>query len=246
LAQFRLGREVFATVFARGHRFPLIRNRERDVWFELSRRRRKRAVCAWSPDRVLDLAFVELDGASCRGNLALMSSIASDVPVVSLESSTSGDVASSTQPAAGTSETMAIVKRDERGRFQTGAPGPALKGGLHSTLVASGALLPDGAMRPAEREQQIVADLGGDVSYLRGSLVRRAVTLEMVADHLEQQIVTGGVLTQRDRQRSVVSSYLGVVDRLLKVSAAIGLERRQKPIDPLVAVRQAVEAANGR
>jgi hypothetical protein len=161
-------------------------------------------------------------------------------------SSTGAGPLSSGGHVGGEVHAEALVKRGERGRFVAGVPGPALKSGLHSTLVASGALLSDGALRPAEREQQIVADLGGDVPYLKSSLVRRAITLELVAEHLEQQIVTGGVMTQRDRQRSVVSSYLGVVDRLLKVSAAIGLERKPKQIDPLVAVRQAVEAANGR
>jgi hypothetical protein len=147
--------------------------------------------------------------------------------------------------AGGVVRADALVKRDARGRFLIDQPGPRLDRGEHSEIVASGALLPDGAMRPAEREAAIRADLG-DVAHIKAALITRFVNLELVATWLEGNLQAQGVLTARGRQRAALSSYVATVDRLLKVGVALGLERKPKQIDPLVAVRQAVEAANGR
>ena len=76
-----------------------------------------------------------------------------------------------------------------------------------------------------------MADAFAEVSLVRRSLFRR----------LSEQ---GGVLTGKGRVRAALGAYLTVLDREHRLASLLGLERRQRPVDPLDAVHRAVEAAN--
>lgn len=102
--------------------------------------------------------------------------------------------------------------------------------------------------RRDEIKARVCTDLGvgddGLSAALEGLVVRYAET-SILADsyfeHLEQQ---GGPLTSRGRQRSAMSGYLQVLDRQVRLAQLIGLERRQRPVNPLDAIRLAVNEAN--
>jgi hypothetical protein len=65
---------------------------------------------------------------------------------------------------------------------------------------------------------------------VRLELVGRFLQASVIADHLGANIVRHGVLTTKGRTRAAVTTYLQVLDRLHRLSTAIGLERRQKPV----------------
>ena len=82
-----------------------------------------------------------------------------------------------------------------------------------------------------ERELAIVADLGGrdNMSQLKADMVQRYIAASTVADYLEHNIITQGVLSAKGRTRAAVSTYLQVLDRLHRFAGSIGLERKPKP-----------------
>jgi hypothetical protein len=93
----------------------------------------------------------------------------------------------------------------------------------------------------------VIAAQGGldvlDAEPVRAGLVRSLVsaeTLERLA--LNGLIRAGGVETRAGAR--LYDRVLAAVDRKLRVSLALGLARRQRPVDPLEAVRLAVAAAN--
>ncbi len=84
----------------------------------------------------------------------------------------------------------------------------------------------------AEKRTAIVADLGGEatLSRLQLDLVDRYLELDTVAAWLGGTLVAEGPLTAKGRSRAALSAYLTVVDRLQRVSTALGLARRQKSV----------------
>jgi hypothetical protein len=151
------------------------------------------------------------------------------------------------QPAALFAETPASGPPND-GRFRKGEPGPALRHGGRSRLVAAG-LLPEQAEARealAERVAAIVADLGGAeaLTALADGMVERHARLELVDDYLFANVQRLGPLTGKGRTRAALTAWLAVVDRLQKSAMALGLERRAKPVNPLDAVRAAVVEAN--
>ena len=100
--------------------------------------------------------------------------------------------------------------------------------------------------RSAERVAAIVADLGGAeaLTALAAGMVERHARLEMVDDYLFNNVQRLGPLTGKGRTRAALTAWLAVVDRLQKSAMALGLERKAKPVNPLDAVRRAVEEAN--
>jgi hypothetical protein len=129
-----------------------------------------------------------------------------------------------TQYAA--SETEDRDKRDTRGRF---APGNkiAKKTGAIEFERRGPDVLP-----PALREEydafvaQLTADQGGDeeLTALRKAHVRRASECNTIASLIMADIVTRG------RTRQNIDMYLKAVDKFVRLSKALGLARRQKPV----------------
>jgi hypothetical protein len=137
--------------------------------------------------------------------------------------------------------------RDGRGRFVSGNSA-ALRHGARSERVAEG-LLPEQAEARAaiaERVAAIVASLGGEsaLSPLALEMVERHVRLGLVESYLFENLRRLGPLTGKGRTRAALNAWYQVVDRQQKSAMALGLERRQKPVDPIDAVRAAVAEAN--
>lgn len=135
-----------------------------------------------------------------------------------------------------------------RGHFRKGHPGPALRHGGRSAIVA-GLELPEQAEARealAARVSEIVADLGGpaSMSTLAAGMVERHARLEMVADYLFDNLQRLGPLTAKGRTRAALTAWLTVVDRLQRSATTLGLDRRSKHANPLDAVRAAVVEAN--
>jgi hypothetical protein len=89
----------------------------------------------------------------------------------------------------------------------------------------------------ADRERAIVQDLGGEdaLSAVARDLARRHAGLSIVADHLWENISGNGVLTTKGKQRAALSAYALTVDRLVRLSQLLGLER--KPADSRISAR---------
>ncbi len=135
-----------------------------------------------------------------------------------------------------------VRPRDAVGRFVGGVPGPKLTTGFKSALVKSGAVqgreADVAAMRRQLREE---LDAAGVV---KSALADTFVEVDSIRCYLAERVEHEGPLTGKGRTRAVLSCYLSVVDRLVKLATLLGLDRRMKQIDPLVAVRRAVAEAN--
>lgn len=120
------------------------------------------------------------------------------------------------------------------GQFVRGEPGPALKLGDRSLLrrqvqieARRGGLEPERAA--------IIADLGGaeNVSNLKARLVDRYLETSLIAEWLGGNLLVDGVLTTKGKTRAAATLYLQVVDRVHRLSMALGLERRARDISQL-------------
>jgi hypothetical protein len=121
------------------------------------------------------------------------------------------------------------------GWFRKGEPGPALRHGGRSRLVAAGAMPEQAEARAAlaERVAAIVADLGGPdvLSTLGAGQVDRHARLELVDTYLWANLERLGPLTGKGRTRAALTAWLAVVDRLQKSATTLGLERKSKHVD---------------
>lgn len=94
----------------------------------------------------------------------------------------------------------------------------------------------------AERRIEWAADLGDDLSFGQRDLISRGLRLHVILDTLEENMEREGVLTPKGAMRAAVSLYLSVLDRLMKIYAQLGLERRAKPIQSASAIIAAHKA----
>ena len=110
----------------------------------------------------------------------------------------------------------------------------ALKHGGRSAQVRAAQLPEQAGLQPvlARKREAIISDLGGDttLSQLQQDLVERYLELDTVASWLGGNLMADGPLTAKGRSRAALSTYLTVVDRLHRVSAALGLTRRKKQV----------------
>ncbi len=121
------------------------------------------------------------------------------------------------------------------GWFVAGRPGPALKTGEHSRLVRSGIVNGQGeAMAGARRELR--KELG-DLGIVKASLADAFVELDAVRNYLGGRLGAESPLTTKGRQRALLTAYLGVVDRQVRLAQVLGIERRARRVaDTLEAV----------
>lgn len=73
-------------------------------------------------------------------------------------------------------------------------------------------------------------------AYAEARLFRTAMFLRLTD--------LGGPVTTKGKARALYKAYLAALDREMKLATTIGLDRRTKPVNPLDAVRAAVEEAN--
>ena len=132
--------------------------------------------------------------------------------------------------------------RDAAGRFVAGAPGPRLTTGEYSVLVRSGAATGRQASVAALRAQ--VRDEVGAGGAIKRSMADAFVELDCVRAYLGTRLEREGPLTGKGRTRALMSAYLSVIDRQVRLAQLLGLEPRERYVDPLVAVERAVREAN--
>ena len=123
----------------------------------------------------------------------------------------------------------------------------AQRHGASPRWVRAASLMPAEAQEAlAERVSVIVEALGGRdaLSPIAVGLVERHARLEMVDDYLFENLRQYGVLTPKGHRRAALSAWLQVVDRLSRSAVTLGLERRQKILNPIDRIREAVAEAN--
>src|SRR5262249_16637175 len=116
-------------------------------------------------------------------------------------------------------------------------PGPALKHGARSALLAAGALpsQADAVAAMQERQRAIVTDLGGEdvISAVLEGQVQRHVKLELIESTLWANRQAHGTLTGKGRTRAAAVLWLQVVDRIGKSAVLLGIERRPRKVESL-------------
>lgn len=98
----------------------------------------------------------------------------------------------------------------------------------------------------AEQRDEIAQDLGGAdaLSRVQQDLLERYLAASCLLGWMEAELVAKGPLTSKGKRRALHSAYAIQLDRVVKLAGMLGLERRAKPVDPLLAVRDAVARAN--
>jgi hypothetical protein len=111
---------------------------------------------------------------------------------------------------------------------------------------ASGVLPADLKVDVDTFRDQLVADQGGldDLTAVRAGLCRLLVDAEVGRRLLMVEVVKRGIDSKPGR--AAYDRLLNTIDRWLRVAQALGVERRAKHVDPIEAVRIAVEEANRR
>lgn len=107
-----------------------------------------------------------------------------------------------------------------------------LKHGLKSELLIE---QPDIAAWHEEQVKLISVDLGGDsqLTHLQRASIREVARLEVLLASMGQELLAAGVLSGKGRPRAMTTLYLTVLDRFVKLSATLGLERRAKRVQAL-------------
>ena len=118
-----------------------------------------------------------------------------------------------------------------RGHPRPGTPGPALEHGGRSLHVRL-ALIAEHRATLASERAAILADLGGaeNVGTLKAGLIDRYQETALVASWLGGNLLVDGVLTGKGKARAAATLYLQVLDRLLRLSQALGLDRQQRAV----------------
>lgn len=114
------------------------------------------------------------------------------------------------------------------GRFVAGCPGPALKTGSFSALVRSGAATGEQNAVAAAR-LELRSELG-DVGIVKGSLADSFVELDAVRNYLGTRLAAEGPLTAKGRTRALLTAYLAVVDRQVRLAQVLGIERHAREL----------------
>lgn len=118
--------------------------------------------------------------------------------------------------------------RGPDGQFQQGNLA-ALRHGFYSEQLAD---VPPVAVALAEVEAAIVSDCGGPdaLSQLERAHVREAARLELLTAHAGDRLIAYGLTTSKGRARALVAVYVSLLDRQMKIGAALGLKRRSRPV----------------
>jgi hypothetical protein len=115
-----------------------------------------------------------------------------------------------------------------RGRRANGQAGPgntlSLRHGLRSSRLLEA---PDVAAWHQDETAAITADRGGvaELSTLQRAYVRESARLEVILAALGDDLLHAGVLTGKGKMRAATSTYLQVLDRFVKVTQALGVQR---------------------
>jgi hypothetical protein len=93
--------------------------------------------------------------------------------------------------------------------------------------------------------EDVIDDQGGldELSAVRGGHIRLLVDCEALRRLSMNALLTAGTI-ESPAGRRAADRLLATVDRWLRVAEKLGLDRRARQLDPLEAVRVAVERAN--
>jgi hypothetical protein len=131
---------------------------------------------------------------------------------------------------------LPIEQRGANGRWLPGNAG-ALKHGLRSARAPHALLPGQEELRAAiaERRMAITQQLGVDLSPIKADEVERYLRLWAVHESLWADIERHGILA-KGKRRSALNALLMVSDRLERLAARLGLERRAKRVRTLADV----------
>jgi hypothetical protein len=123
--------------------------------------------------------------------------------------------------------------RDARGRAKKGNL-LAMRHGGRSVQVRL-ALMDERRAALSETRTAIINDMGGaeNVGTLKANLIARYLETNLIAEWLGGNLMVDGVLTTKGRTRAAATLYLQVLDRLHRLTTALGLERRSKQVPTL-------------
>ena len=112
--------------------------------------------------------------------------------------------------------------RGADGKFTEGNLARLTTGARSRQLLAAdgGELAPLHALLVAEHK----ADLGGQISAATAHLVNRLATVELLAEAAEADILLNGLTSGKGRTRAMVSIYLQMLDRQIRIAERVGLE----------------------
>jgi hypothetical protein len=146
----------------------------------------------------------------------------------SINAELEGDVQPDVQRNAPNAE-RPTTGRSKDGRFLKGEPGARLTHGGRSVQVRL-ALIDARRAELSEHRDAILADLGGreSVGRLKTDLIERYLETSLIAEWLGGNLLVDGVLTSKGRTRAASTLYLQVIDRLYRLTTALGLERKPK------------------
>lgn len=90
----------------------------------------------------------------------------------------------------------------------------------------------------------VVSDLGGaeSMTAMQRALAAKLRDTDLLLQLNARTILTEGV--ENPAGRRAHDRYLSALDRFVRLASLLGLERRTKQVDPMLAIRQAVAEAN--
>jgi hypothetical protein len=104
---------------------------------------------------------------------------------------------------------------------------------------------PEALMAIAGKRDELAAHLG-DASVIQQDLITDYARTDVLIESVAANIEVGGIFTAKGRTRAAVALLLSLMDRRLRLAQALGIERKQRQIDPIAAVQRAVDEANKR
>lgn len=121
----------------------------------------------------------------------------------------------------------------ETGQFVAGNTAALKHGGRSERLQREIEQDATGAL--AERRQAVLGDLGGEgeLSTIAAGTVDRYIRAEAMLEWMEGRILAEGVLTGKGRRKAIHTAYLQQLDRVLRLAAMLGLERKAKRVPTL-------------
>jgi hypothetical protein len=121
----------------------------------------------------------------------------------------------------------------------------ALKHGVRAFEARGEAALPSTVRESVDDfRSQVVADRGGELTAIEAGYVRRLGELEAVVRLLASDLATRGLFTARGRTRNTLGRWFEALDRWDRYAQRVGAERKARPVDPLEALRRAVDEVN--
>lgn len=108
------------------------------------------------------------------------------------------------------------------------------------------ALAPAKAALVGKLRADLALEQGGAAATLEGLVDAYAEARLLRSSLFARMADEGGPVTTKGKTRALFAAWLSAVDRETKLATVLGLERRQRPVDPLERVHRAVVEARDR